>query len=366
MKFHVEIPTMKKIIVSHLYNNFTGSPKVLADVIESMKKAGHEVDLFTNKGPGFLDDTEVDHRIHAWYSWHPNKYRRLVNFITSQVLLFFSLLRYWKQDVIFYANTILPFGAGLAGWITGKKVIYHVHETEFQPKIFTKFLLAIIKLSASKLIFVSKYLQDYHNFPNIPQEVVYNALPSSFTEQVASYEQERSSEDFEVLMMCSLKKAKGIFEFIELAERLPELNFTLIISQTLDQIGQFLEGRKLPENLRLKPVQQNVHPYYAQADLLLSLSHPLEWPETFGMTLLEGMCYGLPSIVPPVGAPLELVNEGKEGYHLDMRELDKIADKIHELYKNEEEMGKMSSQAKKRALDFSIEVFDREIVQAIQ
>lgn len=356
---------MEKIVFTHLYNNFTGSPKVLADVIASFHKSGHEVELFTNKGPGFLDDVKTHKRFLAWYSWHPNKYRRLIHFISSQILLFFSLLRYWNKDVTFYANTILPFGTGLAGRLMGKKVIYHIHETEFQPKIFTKFLLAIIRLSASKLIFVSRYLQDYHHFPNIPQEVVYNALPVEFTDQVSSYAGKKGTEDFEILMMCSLKKAKGIFEFIELAEQLPKLNFTLIISQTQEQIDTFLDGKTIPLNLTLKPVQQNVHPYYAKADLLLSLSHPLEWPETFGMTLLEGMCYGLPSIVPPVGAPVEIVNEGQEGYHLDMRELDKIADKIQELYLDEAERNKLSSQAKRRAEDFSIEVFDQEIVAAI-
>ena len=356
----------QKIVVAHLYNNFTGSPKVLSDVIAALNQAGHPVDLYTNEGPGFLDETLADWRYYVWYKWQPNKYLRLINFICSQILLFFRLLKYQNEDVTIYANTILPFGAGLAGWVMQKRVIYHVHETEFQPRIFTRFLLAIIRLSAHKLIFVSKYLQDYHHFPHIPQEVVYNALPQEFLDEVAEHETEEKKEDFEVLMMCSLKKAKGIFEYIELAEKLPDLTFTLIISQSMDQIMSFLEGKELPDNLELKPVQQNVHPFYAQADLLLSLSHPIEWPETFGMTLLEGMCYGLPSIVPTVGAPLELVQEGKEGFHMDMRELDKISAKIWDLYQDEQQRAALSNQARLRSQDFRMEIFEQEITKAVQ
>ncbi|MEM6805339.1 MAG: glycosyl transferase family 1, partial [Bacteroidota bacterium] len=117
---------MKKIVIAHLYNNYTGSPKVLADVIQALNESDYQLHLHTNKGPGFLDEVLVDEKFYAWYTWHPNKYLRLINFMISQLLLFFSLLRYWGQDVIIYANTILPFGAGLAGWIMRKKVIYHV------------------------------------------------------------------------------------------------------------------------------------------------------------------------------------------------------------------------------------------------
>ncbi|MEL6253024.1 MAG: glycosyltransferase [Bacteroidota bacterium] len=359
----------KRIVVAHLYNNFTGSPKVLADVINALSTANIEVDLHTNKGPGFLDGLSAINRFHAWYVWHPNKYIRLINFTFSQILLFFSLLRYWRKDVCIYANTILPFGAGLAGWIMRKKVIYHVHETEFQPPLFTKLLLAVIRISANKLIFVSKYLQDFHDFPHIPQEVVYNALPREFMEMIEKYKSQQSSvisqEKFEVLMMCSLKKAKGIFEYIELAQKLPEIHFTLIISQQKEQIMHFLGNVSIPKNLSLEAVKENVHPFYAKTNLLLSLSHPIEWPETFGMTLLEGMSYGIPSIVPPVGAPLELIREGQEGYHLDMRELGKIEAKIQELKNSPEVMKSLSEQASQRAKDFSIDVFRNQILRAI-
>lgn len=351
-----------RVVVAHLYNNYTGSPLVLAQAIKALRETGREVDLYTSKGPGFLDDVEVDNHYHNWYNWHPNKYRRLINFTISQLLLFFKLLKYRKQPVTIYANTILPFGAGLAGLVMGKRVIYHIHETEFQPKIFTRFLLKVIKWTASKLIFVSEYLRDYHDFPDIEQEVVYNALSEEFVQKAREFSQrQRRNKDFEVLMVCSLKKAKGIFEYLGLARILPHIKFTLIISQTQEQIDKFLSGASIPANLTLLPLQKDVHPFYARASLLLSLSHPIEWPETFGMSIVEGLTYGIPAIVPPVGAPVEIITNDKDGYTMDVREPEKIASKIDELYENPEKMAVLSHQARYTADRFSMEKFARQL-----
>ena len=356
----------RKIVAVHLLNNYTGSPLILSHALTAFRKFGWEVDLHTSKGPGFLDQVEVDNRVHAWYVWHPNKYRRLLHFFMSQIMVFFSLLRYWRQPVSIYANTILPFGAGLAGWVMGKKVIYHIHETEFQPPAFTKFLLWVIQKTAGKLIFVSRYLQDYHHFPDIEQTVIYNALSPDFVEKAAKMRKNKDSGgDFEILMICSLKKAKGIFEFIELAQKLPQLSFTLVISSTEDHIKSFLGKTHLPANLSLMPLQKDVHPFYAKADILLSLSHPDEWPETFGMTIVEGLAYGLPAIVPAIGAPLEIIQEGKQGFHLNVDQLDSIADRIWELYKGESERMRMAEAAKIRAGDFSMERFGEEILKSL-
>jgi len=356
---------IQKIVCVHLLNNYTGSPLVLKDAIGALKQAGMPVDLYTSKGPGFLDDAPARKYPH-WYRWSPNKYRRLLHFMFSQLWLFVRLLRYWKQPVLIYVNTILPFGAALAGWLMGKPVLYHIHETAFEPPAFTRFLLNIISLTASRLLFVSRYLQAYHHFAHIPSCVVYNALPEAFTARALQTSSKRDSQQaFHVLMVCSLKKAKGIFEFIEIGRQLPQMVFSLVISQSEQHIARFLGSTSVPANVHIYPMQQDLHAFYAEADLLLSLSHPVEWPETFGMTILEGMYYGLPCIVPPVGAPLEIVREGVEGFHLDMREPVAIAEKIRWLAGQPEVMAGLSARARKRAQDFSMAAFRRQLQAAV-
>ena len=48
---------MKKIVCFHLYNDFSGSPKVLKVVLEGLLRKGCTVDLVTSRG-GVLDNAQ--------------------------------------------------------------------------------------------------------------------------------------------------------------------------------------------------------------------------------------------------------------------------------------------------------------------
>ncbi|HGY12209.1 MAG TPA: glycosyl transferase family 1, partial [Desulfobacterales bacterium] len=96
------------------------------------------------------------------------------------MLLLVSSVKYWNKDVIFYINTMLPFGATLAGWLMGKPVIYHIHEISLKPAIFKRFLRFFIQKSATQLIFVSEAVEQAESFTGLKQVVVHNALVSSF------------------------------------------------------------------------------------------------------------------------------------------------------------------------------------------
>ena len=105
----------KKIIFTHLLNDYSGSPKVLSQVIKAVQKDGCEVELYTGKSDdGFLSGLTDNHH-HYFYKRFENKYLTLVTFMLSQVSLFFKLLIHRNEDVVIYVNTMLPFGAGLAG-----------------------------------------------------------------------------------------------------------------------------------------------------------------------------------------------------------------------------------------------------------
>ena len=137
--------------------------------------------------------------------------------------------------------------------------------------------------------------------------------------------------EFNVLMICSLKAYKGINEFIEIAALClgtSKIQFTLLLNAKQQDIDDFFKAEKLPDNITLVPQQKNVFPYYTQASLLLNLSRPDEWVETFGLTIIEAMAFAIPVIVPPVGGPIEIVTDGQEGYLISCYETDKIAEKI--------------------------------------
>ena len=45
-----------RIVAFHLYNDFSGSPKVLRNVIEGLLKKKHKLTIVTSNTNGILDD----------------------------------------------------------------------------------------------------------------------------------------------------------------------------------------------------------------------------------------------------------------------------------------------------------------------
>jgi glycosyltransferase involved in cell wall biosynthesis len=261
---------------------------------------------------------------------------------------------------------MLPFGAGLAGKLMRKPVIYHIHETTISPPGLKLFLRKVIQFTSQKNVFVSYSLKNLESFNRISQSVVYNALPSNFAEITLNQVYSPFCKGkFNVLMISSMKAYKGVFEFIEIACKLvhkDEIRFTMVLNASEDEIGTFFENIVLPSNIIFYPQQMDVIPFYTNASLVLNLSRTDEWVETFGLTILEALSFGIPVIVPPVGGPSEIVTNEKEGFLISSYEIQDISEKIAYLSQNPKKCLELSQNAKKRSFDFSEEKFTSEIL----
>ncbi len=356
---------MKRIFCIHLFNDYSGSPLVFSTVIKGLQKKEYECSIFTCSGQeGFLSGMSIPYH-YFYYRWLPNRFLRLGMFVYSQWSLFVKVKAEAENADIIYINTLLPFGAALAGWKTNTRVIYHIHEVSIKPAILKRFLKWVAAKTASEVIFVSQYLAGEEALPGVPFKVVPNALSGKFVAAVnRPVEQEERSAIFKILMLCSLRAYKGVDVFVAIAKDLPELDFDLVLNATEEEIERYFASSKMPANLQLYPKQKNVHPFYQKADLVLNLSHPEQWKETFGMTLLEAMYYGLPCIAPPVGGPAEIIKDGEEGFLIDQRDKNKIITAIRRLSVDKEMYEEMSIKAQKKAHSFSEQqlIFDVDTV----
>lgn len=354
---------MRKYIFVHLYNDRSGSPKVLSQVVRAVHEHGCGVEvLASNHSNGFLDNLPGLRRF-IFYRRSENKLVTLFFYIISQVYLFFYCLRYWQQDAVFFVNTMMPFGAALAAKFMGKPVVYHVHETSVRPRLLKIFLRKIIELTASKVIFVSNYLRIVESFKCIPQFVVHNALSTD----LSSVGVARASS-FNVLMVCSLKGYKGVMEFLSVAKLLAvrsDISFTLVLNADHAEIDEFFAVMPVPYNVSILPRQADVQPFYSEASVLLNLSRPDEVVETFGLTIIEGMAQGLPVIVPPVGGPAEIVTDGKEGYLISCYEIERIVTVLKQMADNPTLHQQLANNALRRAQDFDVKIFNKRIVGVI-
>jgi L-malate glycosyltransferase len=343
-----------RVFACHLLNDYSGSPKVLMQLIRGWKNSGCQVHVVVSSGnTGFLSGIENVDYLSYWYRWSANPLIRLFNYVFSQLLLMFKLLLTLRRSDVVYVNTVLPFGAALAGWARRCRVIYHIHETSMKPVLLKKFLFGMVSLTASDVVYVSAFLARQEPVKGIEQHVLYNAIEDDFLAKSRKENDEEKKGRKNVLMVCSLKAYKGVFEFSALAALHPQYDFILIVNDTAENINSFFTGTQLTSNLKVFPAQTNLHPFYKKSDVLLNLSRPDEWVETFGLTVIEAMAYGVPAIVPPVGGIAELVDNGKNGYKVNSRHTPELSFSLTNLLENGLLYEQMKAECRMRIKRFS-------------
>jgi glycosyltransferase involved in cell wall biosynthesis len=346
-----------RIIAAHLLNDYSGSPKVLMQLLKGWNANGIETIMFTSKSrTGFLSNIEKTNYAYFKYNWAANPVLRLFNLVKSQVELGVKIFRQANKSDIIYVNTVLPFGAAIAGKLLRCKVVYHLHETSIKPAILKWFLFGIVKLTATDVVYVSSYLAENELIKKAKKHILPNAITNDFLERAKQQAVEKTNLK-NVLMVCSLKAYKGVNEFVQLANTISELNFKLVLNAPQAEIEAYFNDISLPQNLTIFDTQTDLHSFYNWADLVLNLSKPTEWIETFGLTIIEGMAYGNPAIVPPVGGITEVVNDDQNGYQLSSTDLEKIVSKIRHLSADNIAFSRLSNNALRMIDSFSETLF---------
>lgn len=357
---------MKRIVCFHLFNDYSGSPKVLSMVLSELLDRGYSIDLITSRG-GILDNLANHDKLkiyHYDYQYSSSSATTMVRYLGVQVYTFFFAFRYlFKQDIIFYINTLLPIAPALSGRMMGKSVIYHYHENASVKGLFYKSLSWGMQKIASSIICVSSYQRSFlKREKNVT--VIPNTLSPQFCAEFDSIEYKKLEAKKIVLMLSSLKLYKGTLEFIQLAHTLPDYIFHLVINDSVQNIQSFISENKIdvPSNLKIFDRQDNVIPFYKEASLILNLSNKDLFIETFGLTALEAMTAAVPVIVPTEGGIAEMVEDGVNGYKIDVHDLKKIQYHIEKIFSDNELYTALSSNAKKASREYSTDEMCKKLI----
>jgi L-malate glycosyltransferase len=328
-----------RYIAVHLLNDYSGSPRVLADFCKTQEVQSGDLTIVTSDCKGFLHEGLGEVKT----IWYPRGNFVVLNFLSfafAQVQIFMAVfllaIRSFMrgEQVVVINNTILCLGSMIASRAMGAQTIAYVHELRSGPVIMRSLAEKVIHWTAHKIIFVSQFLSDQYQFEHERCFVLPNGLRGDFKTQVA-LDYESKFKQCKVLFVGSPNTYKGVDELIKISKKLPDIPFTAVFNCSEKELADFLSRNDVPTNLYLLSRELSLQNIYAESFLVLNLSLPELCVESFGLTILEGMSFACPCVVPPIGGHLDFFND-KCGLIAHAKDTDSIVNFITKLQADED------------------------------
>ncbi|MDB2594611.1 glycosyltransferase family 4 protein [Porticoccaceae bacterium] len=357
-----------RYIAVHPLNDFSGSPRVLADFCASNEIQSQSLTVVTSRSNGFLYDGLGEMKT-IWYGIGQFQLLNMLYFIFAQIQLFFVViglvLRSRRRDekVVVINNTILCFGSILASRWMGGVTIAYLHELSnghsLEQKLTRKMAERLIQKTAQEVVFVSQFLSEQYPQKDNRRTVIPNGLRSDFAREEA-LDFAAKFRNKKVLFVGSLRAYKGVEELLKIARRLPDFPFTAIFNCTDKELLRFVANSDIPDNLELLARDKDIERKYQEAFLVLNLSLPNLCIEGFALTVLEGMSAACPCVVPPIGGHLDYFDECA-GVQIDARHTDEIVNFISHLQQDEVRWRGYADHALDIAGNYSASVYQQSV-----
>lgn len=325
------------IIFVHLFDDYSGSPRVLRDSITSLADLDLSLMLLVGKNEGFLNGLSIQKKVHL-YKKTTSKLVQSIIYFLAQVDIFFKVRSAVKEskkkgeDSLVVINTVMPIGAALGAYFSSAKTLLIMHETTFRPAILKKIYRFIFCRTVDDVVYVSRFLMEAEFLKGPRLHLLSNGLRDDFTSN-PDINLRKKFDGRTVLFVGSLKKYKGIDQFIKLAMLLPDFNFKAALNCDEQEAQVYFSQSDIPSNLIFEIRPENLQELYSSSFILVNLSLPDQWVETFGLTILEGMHFGCPVVVPQIGGHRDYVSTC-HGILEDSNNLESIVKFIRELSKD--------------------------------
>lgn len=153
-----------------------------------------------------------------------------------------------------------------------------------------------------------------------------------------------------------------ISAFRKLSKEIKNWKFVLAVSIKKENEGEFEKLKQMAKGFPIEFVinknNEELWRYYSKAKIYWHASgfgedlekHP-EFAEHFGISTVEAMGAGVVPVVINAGGQKEIIQDGESGYLWNTEE--ELIGKTEKLINNKDLMGKMSEEARKRALFFA-------------
>ena len=231
----------------------------------------------------------------------------------------------------------------------------------------TKYIRDIARTAKNLDYFVvvsKKMIADYQKYLNIP--VIH--IPNS----IASMPKCVSNLDSNSIVSAGrLESVKGYEDLIDVMQMVVSKNKNIILNiagdgSQYELLQEKIRRLKLTNNIKLLGYKDSdeLDKLYNESFLYIMTS----FSESFGLVLLEAMSHKLPCLAfDSANGACEIIDNNKDGYLIEKRNKEEMAEKILHLYKHREENKEMGNMALEKAEKYTadkikqkwIDVFER-------
>lgn len=277
---------------------------------------------------------------------------------------FISSYRYIKRMIrqqhidIIYTNVAVVFpGAIAATFSKNCKSVWHIREIIKNKK--ERMIVAFMVNRFSDVIIAnSKSTGEAICKKTSKLRVVYNAVDVKNTAVI-----HKDKKNLVVGMAGRINRWKGQKLFVDMAEIVhkyrPDVKFKIAGSTYVgegyleDELKKYINQKGLTDIVQLLGQVNDMDKFYQSLDIFVL---PSIQPEPFGLVVIEAMEKRLPVIATNHGGPVEIIDNGKNGYLVPFDTADVMAERCLKLcddWRLREKIGEQA-QAKKRSM-FSLE-----------
>tara|TARA_B110000240_G_C13502584_1_gene454530 strand:+ start:2390 stop:3499 length:1110 start_codon:yes stop_codon:yes gene_type:complete len=346
-----------KILMIHQGYEMYGSDKMFVQSADALRydnpdndidiwipKRGVLYDLFLKKG----FNTEIKSlSILRKNIFIPFNLFNWIGFSNKLIVNIINFIKLFKTYDIIYINTITIIDAIIAARFVKRKKFIHVHE---MPKgIMLKIFTCFLRLSRSKLIFISKAVSDTFSQASNNSALLLNGVPC-----INEYIVDFNKCNMRILLIGRINSWKGhklLLEAISMLsiKILEEIELRIVGDVFEDQFFYKEELEELVKNLEL---EKNVYFYsfsntpadfYNWANIVIV---PSTSPEPFGLVAIEAMSIAKTVIVANHGGLKEIVTNKLDGLTFKPNNVLDLVSKIEYLYFNKDEIIKLGGEAK--------------------
>lgn len=157
-----------------------------------------------------------------------------------------------------------------------------------------------------------------------------------------------------------LTNEKGFYDFIKLAELLPDLEFRIAGERNLVD-----KNRLFPDNVVFEGYLSNTNlkAFYRNAKFIIV---PSKWLEAFGLVVIESFSNMTPVIATRMGGMVDIINHGFDGFLVDVGDVLAIKDIILDLFQDDVKYIEISKNAYNTYLTkYSSDVYYVNLMNAI-